>query len=94
MTAVPVTEAKAGDDAAGHIGRTVLVVGVDGSGASWDAFAWAAGEARRCSGRIVAVFVTPQVELGLRAVGDGDASQDSCGSTNIRSRRLLGTLTP
>ncbi len=62
MTAVPVTEAKAGDDAAGHIGRPVLVVGVDGSGPSWDAFAWAAGEARRCSGRTVAVFVTPLVE--------------------------------
>jgi len=62
MTAVPVTETKAGDDAAEHIGRPVLVVGVDGSGPSWDAFAWAAGEARRCGGRIVAVFVTPLVE--------------------------------
>ena len=63
MTAVPVTEGKAGDDAAAeHIGRPVLVVGVDGSGPSWDAFAWAAGEARRCSGRIIAVFVTPLVE--------------------------------
>jgi nucleotide-binding universal stress UspA family protein len=63
MTAVPVTEGKAGDDAAAeHIGRPVLVVGVDGSGPSWDAFAWAAGEARRCGGRIIAVFVAPLVE--------------------------------
>src|SRR5271163_5236423 len=62
MTAVPVIEAKAGDDAAEHIGRPVLVVGVDGSGPSWDAFAWAAGEARRCGGRIIVVFVTPLVE--------------------------------
>ncbi len=62
MTAVPVTEAKAGDNAVEPSGRPVLVVGVDGSGPSWDAFAWAAGEARRCSGRLVAVFVTPLVE--------------------------------
>jgi hypothetical protein len=60
MTAVPVTEGKAGDDAAAEpIGRPVLVVGVDGSDPSWDAFAWAAGEARRCRGRVIAVFVTP-----------------------------------
>jgi nucleotide-binding universal stress UspA family protein len=63
MTAVPVTEAKAGDDAsAEHGGRQVLVVGMDGSDPSWDAFAWAAGEARRCGGRIIAVFVAPLVE--------------------------------
>ena len=63
MTAVPVTEGKAGDDAAAEpIGRPVLVVGVDGSDPSWDAFAWAAGEARRCRGRVIAVFVTPLAE--------------------------------
>jgi nucleotide-binding universal stress UspA family protein len=63
MTAVPVTETKAVDDAAAErSGRQVLVVGVDGSDPSWDAFAWAAGEARRCRGRIIAVFVTPLVE--------------------------------
>jgi nucleotide-binding universal stress UspA family protein len=37
-------------------------VGVDGSAPSWDAFAWAAGEARRANGRIVAVFVTSLIE--------------------------------
>ena len=63
MTAAPVTEAKAGDDAsAEHGGRQVLVVGMDGSDPSWDAFAWAAGEAQRCGGRIIAVFVAPLVE--------------------------------
>jgi nucleotide-binding universal stress UspA family protein len=62
MTAVPVTEGKGGYDEAEHSGRPVLVVGVDGSDPSWDAFAWAAGEARRCSGRIIVVFVTPLVE--------------------------------
>jgi nucleotide-binding universal stress UspA family protein len=63
MTAVPVTEEKAGDNsAAGDVGRPVLVVGVDGSAPSWDAFAWAAGEARRGNGRMVAVFVTSLIE--------------------------------
>jgi nucleotide-binding universal stress UspA family protein len=63
MTAVPVSEGKPGGDAATeHSGRPVIVVGVDGSNPSWDAFAWAAGEARRCGGRIIAVFVTPLAE--------------------------------
>ncbi|MCU1494733.1 MAG: universal stress protein UspA [Acidimicrobiaceae bacterium] len=38
---------------------TVVVVGIDGSETSWDAFWWACGEARRLSGRAVAVFVSP-----------------------------------
>jgi nucleotide-binding universal stress UspA family protein len=63
MTAVPITDGGARDEgAAEHIGRQVLVVGVDGSPPSWDAFAWAAGAARRGNGRLVAVFVTPMVE--------------------------------
>lgn len=37
-------------------------MGVDGTAPSWDAFAWAAGEARRGNGRIVAVFVTALIE--------------------------------
>jgi nucleotide-binding universal stress UspA family protein len=48
--------------------RSVLVVGVDGSPPSWDAFAWAAGEARRCGGRMIAVFATPLVDP-MAAVG-------------------------
>src|SRR5580693_735785 len=63
MTVMPVTEGKAGDKLAiDHIGRPTLVVGVDGSAPSWDAFAWAAGEARRGNGRIVVVFVTSLIE--------------------------------
>jgi nucleotide-binding universal stress UspA family protein len=38
----------------------VLVVGVDGSETSWNAFSWACGEARRLQGRLVVVFVTPE----------------------------------
>src|SRR4051794_33330230 len=37
----------------------VIVVGVDGSPSSWDAFAWAAGAAARGNGRLVAVHVGP-----------------------------------
>lgn len=37
----------------------VIVVGLDGSPSSWDAFSWAAGEAARSKGRVVAVNVTP-----------------------------------
>jgi nucleotide-binding universal stress UspA family protein len=37
----------------------VIVVGLDGSPSSWDAFSWAAGEAARGKGRLVAVNVTP-----------------------------------
>jgi nucleotide-binding universal stress UspA family protein len=63
MTAVPTAEGRAGDKAAADdAGRPMLVVGVDGSAPSWDAFAWAIGEARRGNGRIAAVFVTPLIE--------------------------------
>jgi nucleotide-binding universal stress UspA family protein len=36
----------------------VIVVGLDGSPASWDAFCWAAWMARRASGSLIAVYVT------------------------------------
>src|ERR1700722_4482649 len=36
-----------------------VVVGIDGSDTSWDAFCWACGEMRRLGGRTVAVFVGP-----------------------------------
>ena len=39
-----------------------IVVGLDGSPTSWDAFSWAAGEAVRANGRLVAVYVTPAIE--------------------------------
>jgi nucleotide-binding universal stress UspA family protein len=45
-------------DAAGQ----VIVVGLDGSPASWDAFWWAAGEALRSRGRLIAAYITPAVE--------------------------------
>ena len=36
-----------------------VVVGIDGSETSWDAFYWACGETRRLGGRAVGVFVGP-----------------------------------
>ena len=44
-------------DAAGQ----VIVVGLDGSPASWDAFCWAAGQATRAQGSLIAVYVTSAV---------------------------------
>jgi nucleotide-binding universal stress UspA family protein len=40
----------------------VIVVGLDGSPSSWDAFCWAAGEAARINGKVVAVYVIPLTE--------------------------------
>ena len=42
----------------------VILVGLDGSPTSWDAFAWAAGEAIRTNGGLIAVYVAPAVEPG------------------------------
>ena len=39
----------------------VVVIGLDGSAASWDAFWWACGEATRLHGRAIAVHVSPLV---------------------------------
>jgi nucleotide-binding universal stress UspA family protein len=46
-------------DSSASSASAVIVVGIDGSDTSWDAFCWACGEARRLGGRTVAVFVSP-----------------------------------
>lgn len=46
-------------DARGDSVPARVVVGIDGSCTSWDAFCWACGETRRLGGRTVAVFVGP-----------------------------------
>jgi nucleotide-binding universal stress UspA family protein len=38
-----------------------VVIGLDGSETSWDAFWWACGETRRLRGRAIVVFVTSAV---------------------------------
>lgn len=40
----------------------VIVVGLDGSPTSWDAFDWAAGEAKPMGGRLLAVYVMSSAE--------------------------------
>ncbi len=45
-----------------HVAEPVIVVGLDGSPSSWDAFCWAAGEAARINGKVVAVYVVPLTE--------------------------------
>jgi nucleotide-binding universal stress UspA family protein len=40
----------------------VIVVGLDGSPASWDAFCWAAGQTARARGSLIAVHVTSALE--------------------------------
>jgi nucleotide-binding universal stress UspA family protein len=55
-------EAHDQDQASGPSGRpvtSVVVVGIDGSETSWDAFWWACGETKRLAGRAIAVFVGP-----------------------------------
>jgi nucleotide-binding universal stress UspA family protein len=64
MTNAPSREALSRDSLSGHVGGPVIIVGVDGSDPSWDALAWAAGEALRSNGRIVAVLATPPFEPG------------------------------
>jgi nucleotide-binding universal stress UspA family protein len=39
--------------------NALIVVGIDGSDTSWDAFCWACGETNRLGGRTIAVFVGP-----------------------------------
>ncbi len=46
----------------GDAAAPVIVAGVDGSPTSWDAFSWAAGEAMRSNGKLIAVYVMPFAE--------------------------------
>jgi nucleotide-binding universal stress UspA family protein len=101
MTAIPITEGSAADNAAADdAGRPTLVVGVDGSAPSWDALAWAAGEARRGDGRIVAVFVTsliePEEALGSTAplgyAAAADARDQMAGELKAEVGRRADTL--
>lgn len=61
-------------------GLPAIVVGIDGSATGWDAFAWAAGEALRTHGRLVAVYVMPYSEPAV-ALG---VPYDYAGAANTR----------
>jgi nucleotide-binding universal stress UspA family protein len=61
------TRPKDGPRQAAEATAQVIVVGLDGSPASWDAFCWAAGAAARGKGRLIAVYATPITELFVPA---------------------------
>jgi nucleotide-binding universal stress UspA family protein len=63
----------------------VIVVAVDGSPTSWDAFAWAAGAAARGNGSLVALHVEP---LGSAAAALG-APIDYAGLESTRQQVAL-----
>jgi nucleotide-binding universal stress UspA family protein len=46
----------------------VVVIGIDGSATSWDAFWWGCGETLRLGGRAVVVYVSPIAEISAAAV--------------------------
>jgi nucleotide-binding universal stress UspA family protein len=46
----------------------VIVVGLDGSPTSWDAFSWAAGQAAGSDGQLIVVYAAPLTTAGV-AVG-------------------------
>jgi nucleotide-binding universal stress UspA family protein len=46
------------------VANPTIVVGLDGSQTSWNAFWWACGEAARSAGRLVAAFVTSVDKMG------------------------------
>lgn len=52
-----------------------VVVGLDGSPASWDAFAWAAGDALRTGGRLVVVYAAPPPPVMVDAAFDHAADR-------------------
>jgi nucleotide-binding universal stress UspA family protein len=59
------TEEAVPATAATRRGTPCVVVGLDGSAASWDALAWGRGEARRLGASVIAVFVSPVGATGL-----------------------------
>ncbi|HEY3559599.1 MAG TPA: universal stress protein [Kribbella sp.] len=69
------------------VGTPAIVVGIDGSDTSWDAFAWAVGEALRTNGHLVAVYVMPYSDptAALGVPYDYAAAQDN-------QRELAGEL--
>jgi nucleotide-binding universal stress UspA family protein len=60
----PETEAGRRPEVPDHddVAAPLIVVGLDGSPSSWDAFSWAAGEAARIKGKVVAVYVVPLID--------------------------------
>lgn len=60
----------------------VIVVGVDGSPTSWDAFCWAAGAVGRSNGQLIVVYAMPFTDPAA-VYG---APYDYAGAENIREQ--------
>jgi nucleotide-binding universal stress UspA family protein len=58
----------AGRPGHGPAEHAAVVIGLDGSETSWDAFWWGCGEARRTGGQAVAVFVSSMSEASMAAM--------------------------
>jgi nucleotide-binding universal stress UspA family protein len=64
-----------------------VVIGIDGSETSMDALCWACGEARRISGRAIAVFVTPIPGSGVLASASPFAAMATSEQLETEARR-------
>lgn len=72
------------------VGHAVVLIGLDGSESSWDAFWWGCGEARRLGGRAVAAFVSPIAETGMAiAAAVGGALCDYAALDQIARERAM-----
>jgi nucleotide-binding universal stress UspA family protein len=63
---------QAGAPHGNDVATPVILVGLDGSPSSWDAFSWAVGEAVRIKGRVVAVYVIPLAPAAAAVTGAYD----------------------
>jgi nucleotide-binding universal stress UspA family protein len=68
----------------------VVVVGIDGSDASWDALYWACGETSRLGGRTLAVFVGPISAASSAASFAGAMAYGTIQQTMIDQAEELG----
>lgn len=73
-------------------GESTIVVGVDGSSSSWDAFFWACGEARRLDRRLVVAFVTARgdVTSSLAAIGGAGVNVAEAKAAHAAEAERLG----
>jgi nucleotide-binding universal stress UspA family protein len=78
--------------------RYRIVVGLDGTPTSWDAFGWSAREAIRTHGRLIAVYVAPTVEPGaefgapINYAAAEEARDEMVGQLKDEAQRRSGEL--
>jgi nucleotide-binding universal stress UspA family protein len=98
MTHDPSAAAERDNDTGAPHPPLVMVVGVDGSPTSWDAFAWAAGAAARAHGMLVAVHVIPLGEPAAAFGGPIDysglknARQETAQELHAEAQRMAHEL--